>query len=400
MSEKVDVAIVGAGIVGLATALTLLQQRPNARVTVIDKEPEVGQHQTGHNSGVIHSGVYYRPGSAKARMCLRGRQLLIDYCGAKGIPVQRTGKLVVATEAAELPALDAIRERAIQNEVSGVTPLGPEQIRESEPEVRGLRALDVPTTSIVDYRQVVRAMAADIAERGGSVMLTSHLSSIERDGPSVLTRTSNEDVRSGFLVNCAGLHSDRIARLAGMKPSVQIIPFRGEFYNIRPSRALELHRLIYPVPNPALPFLGVHLTLTMRGTITAGPNAVLAGGREAYSRFGLTGVDTAEMITFPGFWRMSRQFWQVGLYEQFRSLSRRQYATDLQKFVPNLSPDDLESGTSGIRAQAVDIHGTLMDDFVFESGPSSLHVLNAPSPAATSSLAIAEEIVRKVPTLP
>jgi L-2-hydroxyglutarate oxidase len=396
-SGTADVTIVGAGIVGLATAYTLLQRTPALRVTVLEKEGVVGRHQTGHNSGVIHSGVYYRPGSAKARMCLRGRELMIGYCESKGIPMRQTGKLIIATEPTELSALAAIRERAAQNGISDVLPLTAEEIRAREPEARGLAGLEVPSTAIVDYRQVLHSLVEEITARGGEICFSSRPTGMGVEGDRLLVRTSNGDQRTRFLVNCAGLYSDRIARMAGVTPPVQIVPFRGEYYEVRPQRAFQLDHLLYPVPNPTLPFLGVHLTLMMGGTITAGPNAVLAGAREGYTRTSVSWPDAAEMTQYPGFWRMARRFWWTGVYEQFRSLSREQYAEDLRRMTPGLTADDLRPGGAGVRAQAVDRDGKLVDDFVFESGPRSLHVLNAPSPAATSSLAIAEEIVQRIP---
>jgi (S)-2-hydroxyglutarate dehydrogenase len=397
MANRFDVAIVGAGIVGLATAYKLVTRSPSTRVVVIEKESAVAKHQTGHNSGVIHSGAYYRPGSAKARLCARGRSLLIDYCDATGISHRLTGKLIVATSSGELPALDKIRERALENGVPGVTVLTGDEIRNLEPEVRGVGGLSVPSAEIVDYKEVARSIATRVAAAGGSILLSAGVQSIGRENGELLLRTSGGDVRTRFLVNCAGLYADRVARLAGVAPRVQIIPFRGEYFWIRPERHLQLEHLIYPVPDPDLPFLGVHLTLTMGGQIEAGPNAVLAWAREGYVRSHIQLGEMTEMATYPGFWAMSRKFWRVGLYEQFRSLSRSQYSHDLRRLVPSLAPEDLQPGGAGVRAQAVDRNGKLVDDFIFESAPGSLHVLNAPSPAATSSLAIAEEIVASIP---
>jgi L-2-hydroxyglutarate oxidase LhgO len=397
MAETFDVAIVGGGIVGLATARALLARSPTSRILVLEKEAAVGRHQTGHNSGVLHSGVYYRPGSAKARLCLRGRSLLLDYCDAKGIPYRLTGKLIVATRTEELPALQTIRERAIANAVPGVVSLTSQEIQNLEPEVRGIAGLEVPTTGIVDFIEVAQALARDVTAAGAVLLPSTALRSIERNGAHLLLRTGRGDVQTRFLANCAGLHADRIARLAGLNPQIQIIPFRGEFYWVRPESKLSLEHLIYPVPNPALPFLGVHLTLTIHGRIEAGPNAVLALAREGYNRATLNWGDMVELATFPGLWRMARRFWRVALYEQYRSVNRDQYSRDLRRLVPSLASDSLQAGGAGVRAQAVDRMGRLVDDFIFESGPKSLHVINAPSPAATSSLAIAEEIARAVP---
>jgi (S)-2-hydroxyglutarate dehydrogenase len=397
MPKEFDLVIVGAGIVGLATAYTALARSPGARVALLEKEVAAGRHQTGHNSGVIHSGAYYRPGSAKARLCLRGRDLLIAYLDAHGIPHRRTGKLIVASHSSELPALQTIRERAAANGVPGVAPLSSEEIRALEPEVRGVAGLTVPTAEIVDYKEVARSLAEEVVRRGGELRLSVSIRSIEKEDDGVRVRTDGDELRTRFLVNCAGLYSDRVARLAGVRPRVQIIPFRGEYFWIRSERNLNLSRLIYPVPNPALPFLGVHLTLTIGGKIEAGPNAVLAWAREGYTRSKVRWDEMVELATYPGFWAMTRKFWKVGVYEQYRSLSRDQYSRDLGRLVPSLTSKDLEPGGAGVRAQAVDGKGSLVDDFVYESAPGSLHVLNAPSPAATSSLAIAEDILRSIP---
>ena len=398
MADHHDVAIVGAGIVGLATALALLQRRPSLRLAVLEKEAQVGQHQTGHNSGVVHSGIYYRPGSTKARLCADGRRRLLEFCAAQRIPVKKVGKLIVATRKSELPGLQELQRRGAANGVEGVAWLTSEQLGQKEPEVRGIAALDVPTAAIVDYGAVARSLAAEVTARGGEVRVGTAVRSIERPETELALDTPSGEVRTRFLVNCAGLQSDRVARLAGLRPGVRIVPFRGEFYEVCRSPALAVDHLVYPVPDPRLPFLGVHLTLTLRGTLTAGPNAVLSGAREGYDRSRISGGDLLELGSFPGFWRMSRRWWRTGAYEQLRSLSRAQFADDLRRMVPGLAESDLRPGGAGVRAQAVDRAGELVDDFVFVGGPGSLHVLNAPSPAATSSLAIAQEIAERVPS--
>jgi (S)-2-hydroxyglutarate dehydrogenase len=392
-----DVVIVGGGIVGLATAHALLLDRPGLDVLLLDKEDRVMQHQSGHNSGVIHSGVYYRPGSKKAAACFQGRRQLIDFCEAHGIAYRICGKLIVATSEAELPRLRTIGERAVQNGVSDTRWLDAAEIRAREPAVAGIAAIEVPSAGIVDYKEVGRVLAESVASRGGRIQTRSPVREVHPSGGSVRLETTQGEVETRFLVNCAGLQSDRLARQAGLLPSVQIVPFRGEYFWLRPERAPPLQRLIYPVPDPSLPFLGVHLTLSLSGRVEAGPNAVLALSREGYRRTTVRVGDLAETLAFPGFWAMARQHWRTGLYENFRSLDRRQFARDLSRLVPSLGPDALGTPGSGVRAQAVARDGRLVDDFVIERGPASIHVLNAPSPAATSSFAIGSEIVSQIP---
>jgi len=394
-----DVVVVGAGIVGLATARALLEEGRASDIVVIEKEPTVAAHQTGHNSGVIHSGAYYRPGSKKAEMCLRGRQQLMEFCDAESIPYRICGKLIVATNRDELPRLAVIRERAVANGVQGLRDLDAAAIKQTEPLVEGIAGLEVPSAGIVDYKEVCRALAEDIRRRGGRIVTRSKLTGIRgRDRGLTLTTDSGElDTR--LLVNCAGLHSDRIARMAGLEPAAQIIPFRGEYFWLRAGACAELHRLVYPVPDPALPFLGVHLTLTLHGRVEAGPNAVYAFAREGYHRSDLEAGDIAETLSFPGFWSMARQHWKTGLFENYRSFDRERFAADVSRLVPSVSAQDLAEPGAGVRAQAVGRDGRLIDDFVIQVGPRSVHVLNAPSPAATSSFAIGSEIARSIPAL-
>jgi (S)-2-hydroxyglutarate dehydrogenase len=392
-----DVVIVGAGIVGLATAHQLLTERPGVDVVVLEKEEQIMRHQSGHNSGVIHSGAYYRPGSKKASLCLRGRQELISFCKAHGVSHRICGKLIVATREAELPGLQTIADRAAQNGVPGTRRLDAAEIRALEPSVSGIAAIEVPSAGIVDYKEVGRALSERIVRAGGQIWTGAAADRVASSDGSVVVETPRGTVASRFLVNCAGLQSDRVARLSGLEPSVRIVPFRGEYFWLRPERTPPLQRLIYPVPDPTLPFLGVHLTLTMDGRVEAGPNAVLAFSREGYARQDVRLADLADALAFPGFWSMARQHWRTGVYENFRSLDRNQFARDLARLVPSLGPDALGRTGSGVRAQAVHRDGRLVDDFVFERGPSSIHVLNAPSPAATSSFAIGQEIARQVP---
>jgi (S)-2-hydroxyglutarate dehydrogenase len=391
------VVIVGGGIVGLATAHALLRERPRTELVVLEKEPQVAHHQSGHNSGVIHSGAYYRPGSQKARFCLEGRTKLIAFCDDHGIEHRTCGKLIVATRREELPRLHVLRDRARENGVEGASEIDAAGIRALEPDVAGVAALQVPTAGIVEYPEVARTLAERITSMGGQVLTGAPLQSVRAAEGGLVLTTPQFEIRSRHLVNCAGLQSDRVARMVGVDPGVQIVPFRGEYFWLRPGAAASLSHLVYPVPDPALPFLGVHLTLTLRGRIEAGPNAVLAYAREGYTARDFVGGDVSDMMTFPGFWRMAARHWGAGVAENFRSLDRARFAADLARLVPSIQPTDLAGRGAGVRAQAVDRAGRLLDDFVIRPGPSSTHVLNAPSPAATGSFAIGEEIERQVP---
>jgi len=389
--------VVGAGILGLATAHRVLREQPTARVTVLDKEPQVGQHQTGHNSGVIHAGVYYRPGSLKARLCRAGSQSMVEFCREHGIPVEVCGKLIVATDEAELPRFHALYERAVAN---GLTPtmLTPAQAREYEPEVACVAAFHVPSTGVVDYSQVCRTLARLVTEAGGEVRLGTRVTGVvARDGGPQVVTTTGGDLTADVVINCAGLYADRLARAAGARPSVRIIPFRGEYYDLRPERAGLVRGLIYPVPDPRLPFLGVHLSRTVDGRVHAGPNAVLATAREGYRWGRFRARDLAEIAAWPGMWRLAGRHWRAGLAETRRSLSRRRFAADLARLVPAVTLDDLVPAPAGVRAQAVGRDGSLIDDFLIVSRPGQLHVLNAPSPAATSSLEIARYLWQQLP---
>lgn len=391
-----SVAVVGAGIVGLATANALLEDPQFGDLVVLEKEERVATHQTGHNSGVIHSGAYYRPGSKKAEMCLKGRKLLTAFCDAQSIPYRICGKLIVATAPAERPRLAQIRERAQANGVEGLRELDRAGLKRVEPLVEGIAALEVPTAGIVDYAQVCRALAEQIARRGGRILTHAGLESIRESDGGLALGTSAGEIGARVLVNCAGLQSDRVARLAGLEPAAQIIPFRGEYFWLRPGACAELRRLVYPVPDPALPFLGVHLTLTMHDRVEAGPNAVFAFAREGYHRSDVEPGDVAEALSFPGFWSMARQHWKTGLFENYRSMDRERFAADVSRLVPSVTARDLAEPGAGVRAQAVGRDGRLIDDFVIDIGRRSVHVLNAPSPAATSSFAIGAEIARAV----
>jgi L-2-hydroxyglutarate oxidase len=384
--------VIGGGIVGLATAHRLLLDRPAAAVTVLEKEGQVAAHQTGHNSGVIHAGVYYPPGSLKARLCRAGSQSMVDFCAAHGIPVQVCGKLIVATADEELPRLHALHERAVANGLAARL-LTAEQAREYEPNVACLAAMHVPTTGIVDFAAVCRRLATLVEKAGGEVRLATKVTAI-RPG---LVLTTRGEVAAEVIINCAGLYADRIARLAGVDPPARIIPFRGEYHELRPERRELVRGLIYPVPDPRFPFLGVHLTRMIDGSVHAGPNAVLATAREGYRWRRFSARDVAGILGWPGMWRMGRRHFRYGLTEVRRSLSRRRFAADLARLVPALTAADIVPAGSGVRAQAVRRDGGLVDDFLIVARPGQLHVLNAPSPAATSSLEIAKHLVAQLP---
>lgn len=390
--RRADVVIVGAGIVGLATALAVLARRPGARLVVLEKEPRLAAHQTGRNSGVIHAGLYYKPGSLKATMCARGRRMLEGFCEAQGVPFERCGKVVVATRPEEVPRLEELERRARANGLAGVRRIALEELREREPHAAGVDALFVPETGIVDYAQVARAMGAEIARRGGEIVTGARVTRVASGASAVSLESTDGHLEARALVACAGLESDRVARLAGLSIDVAIVPFRGEYWMLAPERAGLVKSLIYPVPDPAFPFLGVHFTRRLGGGVEAGPNAVLALAREGYRRASFDARDSWDVARWPGFWRMARKHWRAGMSEQARSLSRRAFARACAALVPDVTAGDLVVGGVGVRAQAVARDGALVDDFAIAEGPRMVHVLNAPSPAATASLAIGEEI--------
>jgi len=386
-----DIAIVGGGIVGLATARALRERAPRARLVLLEKEPRLATHQTGHNSGVIHSGIYYRPGSHKARLCVEGKQLMYRFCEEHGIRVERCGKVVVATSEAEVPRLMTLHARGLANGVP-VELLEPAHLRELEPHAAAVRALASPSTGIVDYGEVAAAMARELAEGGVAIETGARVVSVARTGDGLELGAGRLAVRARRLVNCAGLYSDAVARLAGARPDVRIVPFRGEYYMLRSDRRDLVRGLVYPVPDPAFPFLGVHLTRTIHGDVEAGPNAVLAFAREGYRFLRLHPRELAGTLAYPGFWRMARRHWRMGTYEMYRSLSKPAFVRALQRLVPALEADDLAAGGAGVRAQAVSADGSLVDDFRIVAGADAIHVLNAPSPAATASLAIGRHL--------
>ncbi len=390
-SGKFAIAVVGAGIVGLGSALALAERYPRYPVVVLEKEPDLAGHQTGHNSGVIHAGIYYKPGSYKARLCVSGVRLLTDFCEANGVAYERCGKLIAATSDAELPRLQDLYARGTANGIPGLELIGPERAREIEPHVRVVRALYSPDTAIVDYKQVAQAMAARVVALGGRIVKRAHVRAIRRSEGLLYLETEGNTICSEYLVNCGGLHADEVARLMGLRPDVQIIPFRGEYYTLRPGCRL-VRGLIYPVPDPEFPFLGVHFTKRIQGDYEAGPNAVLAFAREGYRFTQVRPGDLFRMLAFRGFWAMAARYWRVEVYELYRSLSRAAFLRALRKLVPELEETDMAPGGSGVRAQAVTRKGLLVDDFQIIEAPNAIHVLNAPSPAATASIAIGRHI--------
>lgn len=395
MKDSFDIAIIGGGILGLATGRALLE-RHDVSLTVLEAEPELALHQTGRNSGVIHAGLYYKPGSLKASLCTEGREAMYAYCEQRGIRYEQCGKLVVATNEAEIPRLEELHRRGSANGLGGIVRLNEAEVREREPHVRCVAGLFVPQTGIVNFGDVARAIAHDVMKAGGTVRTNARLVKVRRSGAGFELEHSGGVVRCGYLVNCAGLHADRVARLCGVKPQVRIIPFRGEYYELRHDRRGLLRNLVYPVPDPQFPFLGVHFTRMHDGRVEVGPNAVLSLARHGYGRLSFHLGDAVESLAWRGFWRMARKHWRAGAAEQYRSLNMAAFVRAAQALVPEVSRGDLRWSRAGVRAQAVDQSGRLLDDFCFEESENAVHVLNAPSPAATSSLAIGRRIADRV----
>jgi L-2-hydroxyglutarate oxidase len=383
-----DVIIVGGGIVGLAVALEVTKRFPRLRLLLLEKEDGVGRHQSGHNSGVIHSGIYYKPGSLKAKLCVEGATAMLEFCRAHGIPHEVCGKVIVATHEEEFPRLEELRRRGEANGLTGVQSIGPEQLKELEPHASGLRALVVPSTGITNYADVCVKYSELIQAQGGTILTSTAVTGLRRLAEEVVVETSGPAFSTSYLINCAGLFSDRISRMAGENPDVIIVPFRGEYYDLIPQRTSLVRGLIYPVPDPQFPFLGVHFTRRISGTVDAGPNAVFAFRREGYRRTDFNLHDLASSLVFPGFWRMAAKHWRSGLDEFHRSFSKPAFVSALQRLVPEVRESDLVPGGSGVRAQALRRDGTLVDDFQFAPSGKMLHVLNVPSPAATASLMI------------
>ncbi len=393
MSKEPSVVIVGGGIVGIATAMALAGR---AGVLVLEAESVLAGHQTGHNSGVIHSGLYYAPGSLKARLCTEGRELLYRFCEAHGVPFERCGKVVVATQPHQLSRLEALEVRGRANGLRGLRRLTADEIRELEPHAAGVAGLYVAETGIVDYSAVTEAMASQLRLQGGRIVNRAKVRAVARRGSEVVIQTTAGEYRGDYLVSCAGLQSDRLARLAGLEPGVRIVPFRGEYYEVVPARRHLVRNLIYPVPDPAFPFLGVHFTRRIDGRVEAGPNAVLALRREGYRRTSVSLRDSWATLAYPGFWRLARRWARTGVSEMWRSWSKAAFVAALQELVPEIGHNDLAGYGAGVRAQALGRDGTLLDDFHLVEGERQLHVLNAPSPAATASIAIGRSIAERV----
>ena len=396
--QRYDYAIIGGGIVGLSVAWAILERQSRARIAVLEKECDWSRHQTGRNSGVIHSGIYYKPGSLKAKLCREGNRRLLEFCNTHGIRHEVCGKVIVATTESELPLLEKLHARGVENGLP-VRKMTAAQVKELEPHVSCLAGLHVPSTGIVDYTGVCRKLVGLIAARGADLRLNTRVLGFHQGGNEAVLETSNGSLAAGWVISCAGLQSDRVARLAGAKPEARIVPFRGEYYEVKPARRGLVRNLIYPVPDPEFPFLGVHFTRMIDGSVHAGPNAVLSLKREGYHRMSFNLRDFIETITYTGFWRMAAKHAKSGLEEMHRSFSKQAFVRSLQKLIPEICEDDLIPAEAGVRAQALRPDGGLVDDFLMVRSDRALHVCNAPSPAATASLEIGRMIAEQVPAL-
>lgn len=394
MDQSYNLAIIGGGIVGLSVAMELTRAMPHLRLLLLEKENALAQHQTGHNSGVIHSGIYYKPGSIKARTCVEGAAAMVSFCREHGIPYRICGKVIVAATPDEVPGLEELKRRGEVNGISGLRVLTPEELRDIEPHCNGVRALHVPVTGITDYVAVSEKYAELARARGADIRTACAVHGVVAKDGGIVLETNGGPWRTRFAINCAGLHSDRVSYMAGNNPKVRIVPFRGEYYDVIPERQHLVRTLIYPVPDPRFPFLGVHFTTRIHGGVDAGPNAVLAFKREGYRKHDFNLRDAFSSLTFPGFWRMARKYWRMGLDETFRASNKKCFTKALQKLVPEIQEQDLVPGGSGVRAQALQLDGSMVDDFQFVAGPQMLHVLNVPSPAATASIPIGKAIVK------
>ena len=392
-SSAFDIVVIGGGILGTSTALTLSTRFPKYTIGVLEKESELASHQTGHNSGVIHSGIYYRPGSLKAENCVTGAQSLLAFCDENKIEYELCGKVIVATNENEIPSLEELNRRGTANNVRGLEMIGPERLKEIEPFAVGLKALYSPCTGIVDYTKVTKAFAKNFLNNGGTIHTSTEVLSLTNSDSEIIVGTNQGDFKTKFLINCAGLQSDKMARKFGWGKDLRIIPFRGEYYSLINEAKHLVKGLIYPVPDPAFPFLGVHYTRTIYGDVEAGPNAVLAFSREGYKMKNISPLHLLEIVGYPGFWRMARKYWKTGLLEFYRSISKASFLEALQKLVPEIKKEHLSKGGSGVRAQAVERDGFLVDDFRINETRNAIHVLNAPSPGATASISIAAKIV-------
>ena len=400
MASQYDITIVGGGILGLATALKIGAAHSNTKLLILEKEAGLARHQTGNNSGVIHSGLYYRPGSLKAQSCVSGRKELIAFCDQHEIPYEICGKVVVATSTVELPRLDELHRRGQANGLQNLELIGPERLKELEPHASGIKGLYVPETGIVDYRKVAAAYGEKVRDANGDIRLSQRVVGLLDRGDEIILQTSGGDYRSKYLINCCGLQSDIVANMSGdsgpesNEEEHRIIPFRGEYYKLTPEREHLVKNLIYPVPDPTFPFLGVHFTRMARGGVEAGPNAVFAYAREGYRHSDINLGDLWRTLSFKGFWAITAKYWQTGFGELYRSLSKKAFVRALQKLLPEIQETDLVPGGAGVRAQAVSASGALVDDFVIKQSRRAIHVLNAPSPGATASLAIGAQICR------
>lgn len=390
-----EITIIGAGITGLATAYSILNKNPEVKLLLVEKENEVAKHQTGNNSGVIHSGIYYKPGSLKAINCKRGYQMLLDFCDENNIEYDICGKVIAATSENELHALENIYNRGIENGLNGLEYLSENQLKEKEYHVNGIKGIFVPQTGIIDFKVVSEKLAELIRKKGGEIIFNTSLQKIKNSQDEIIIETNNGEYHSKFVITCAGLQSDRIARMTKPDLDVRIIPFRGEYYKLKDSSKTLVKNLIYPVPDPAFPFLGVHFTRMINGDVECGPNAVFSFKREGYSKISFDLKDTIESITWRGFHKVALNYWQVGMGEFYRSFNKNAFVKALQKLIPEIKESDLIKGGAGVRAQACDKNGKLIDDFYFVEQKNIIHVCNAPSPAATSALSIGEYIFEK-----
>lgn len=395
MPTQTDVAIIGGGILGLATAYRLLERFPSTRVTLLEKEASLAFHQTGRNSGVLHSGIYYKPGSLRATNCREGRNAMIEFCQREGVAYDICGKVIVAVDESELPNLQNIIERGHANGVQCEL-IGPERLHELEPHAAGIQAIHVPEAGIVDYPAVCEKLAARIREQGGSIVLNARVTGMRRSDGRMVVQNTAGDVEARYVVTCAGLQSDRVAQLSGMQPDAKVVPFRGEYYELNPDVQHLCRNLIYPVPDPKFPFLGVHFTRLIHGGVECGPNAVLAFAREGYTKLDINLVDLFESLTYPGFLRMAAKHWQTGCGEMWRSFSKAAFVRALQRLMPEIRSEHLHPAPSGVRAQALGRDGKLVDDFVIVENDLVVNVLNAPSPAATAALNVGRLIVDKL----